>query len=219
MVRRLSARSRYPLPEAEVDALQRPLRRRHPATCWRTASESACQHADPDRARGARARGRDVCGASSRALDAGAARCTERDRRRAARASRRPPSATSAPAADDVRAGRARPLAGRRAGDPVEDAVRDVLLGEQRQLLVEAARVEQADDVRVGAEAGAGRRHVVGDDQVEALARSLRRASATTSLRLGGEADEQAAALARPRAREDVRVALELERERRRRPS
>ena len=58
-------------------------------------------------------------------------------------------------------------------GDPVQQAVRDLALREQRELVAGPVRAEDHDPVGVGAEARAGLADVVCDEQVGALAAQL----------------------------------------------
>ncbi len=95
--------------------------------------------------------------------------------------------------------------------DPVEDPHRHLLLVEDGQRLVEAARVEQAHRVGVGAEARAGRGHVVGDDEIEVLGGELPPRLGRHVAGLGREADQEPASLAGAEPGQDVGVALELE--------
>jgi hypothetical protein len=95
--------------------------------------------------------------------------------------------------------------------EPVEDPSRDLLLRQDRKQLVEPVSIEQADDVRVRAEAGARGGHVVGDDEIEPLRLELATRLGRHVVRLGGEADEEPAPLPRREAGEDVGGALQLE--------
>src|SRR5439155_1498694 len=79
--------------------------------------------------------------------------------------------------------------------------------------LVETAGVEQAHRVGVGAEARAGRGHVVGDDEIEVLGAELPPRFGRHLAGLGREADQEPPSLARAEPGQDVRGALELERE------
>ena len=100
-------------------------------------------------------------------------------------------------------------------GKSVEEPVGDLALGEQRQVLARAVGREDRDPVRVGPEAGARFGHVVGHEQVDALAAELVGCPLERA-RLGREAHDD-----RPRGRaraaraadlgEDVLGRLELE--------
>ena len=61
----------------------------------------------------------------------------------------------------------------RERGDPVEEAIGDLALGEQRQVVADAVGVEDRDPVGVGPEARSGLGDVVGHEQVDALAAQL----------------------------------------------
>ena len=82
-----------------------------------------------------------------------------------------------------------------RAGDPVEERVGDRALGLERQVVARPVGGEDRDPVRLGPETGAGLGHVVGDEEVDALAAELL-GGALERPGLGREADED-----RPRAR------------------
>ena len=70
---------------------------------------------------------------------------------------------------------------------PVQDAVRDLVLGEQGKLLV-ALGVDQGHAVRIDAEAAIGVGHVVGDDEGQALLFELAAGVGEDVLRFGSEA-------------------------------
>ena len=80
-----------------------------------------------------------------------------------------------------------------RRGDPIEEAVGDLALGQERQGVGTAGGIEDRDPVRVGPEAGAGLAHVVGDEEVDALPAELLRGPVERA-GLRREADEDRAA-------------------------
>ena len=96
-----------------------------------------------------------------------------------------------------------------RGGDPVEEPLGDLALGQQRQVVARPVGGQDRDPVRVGPEAGARLGDVVGDEQVDALAAELL-GGALERAGLGREADEDgtrpdgsrvgAPSLSRPRA-------------------
>ena len=104
--------------------------------------------------------------------------------------------------------------------DPVQQAVRDLALGEQRQVVARPVGAEDHDAVGVGAEARAGLGDVVGDEEVGALAAELV-GGAVERAGLRREPDDDRARVQRraaraPDLREDVLGGLELERSGRR---
>src|SRR6478752_3432623 len=57
--------------------------------------------------------------------------------------------------------------------DPVQEAIGDLALAQQRQVVARAIGLEDADPVRVRPEPGAGLGDIVGHEQVDALAPEL----------------------------------------------
>src|SRR5262245_25604021 len=95
----------------------------------------------------------------------------------------------------------------------VEQLRRRARLREPRQLLDLAAGPDEDDGVLVRVEARARARHVVGDQQVAALAGELAARALDRVAALGGEADDHPGALAAADLGEDVRGARERERD------
>ena len=209
MVRGLAARSRYPLPQPRSSASTH-LRRRNPGHAACTASESACQHADPT--------GREAIARAER----------PRRKLRALSGRGQMPDAIVAELARALGAGRltlsARGARGRVAAarPPARDPVEDARRRPRPSAAAAAPRRARCASIRRTTfvstpKPASGAVTSFATIRSSRFSRSLRRASATTSCVSAAKPTSSAPRpSARPSAAEDVGVALELERERRR---
>ena len=98
-----------------------------------------------------------------------------------------------------------------KAFDQGDEAAADVEFGKKRPAVGGCAGTQDRHDVRVDREPGAGRGDVVGDDEVQPLARELVRGACEHVVRFRRETAEDPVSLERPQFGEDVGIADEAQ--------